>query len=276
MNEEQELEQYIQQMNTYLQNAPKGFWFSEENKNIKQAKKNKQQAETRLRQIRQQQRQNVTTKQLEQIKGFQIKDGVYIDPEPDPLHYDTTKIKFPWFRIKRIPKWWVYRRINKKYPHRSVVCHIFLRNGNRRELLVMERRGAFIYEDCCFIMDNVSKRFNIDAREYEYIFFEELSIPLDFEYQHKGKTIKYVNFPKNPEINLKEIKAILDKEENVETAQNFNPVSLKNTIDAEVARQVLVAKAQDKFNNFMKFMLIAIAIGVGIIIIMLLQKGGSN
>lgn len=183
------------------------------------------------------------------------KDKFYYEANPFTAQYGLSKRQ-----IKKESK------LFKKELDNVVLIRMSLANGMFREFLISANSDSFRYKSGRYALDPEKKYYLIEREIWAYDFHEQLSIPYLRDYSLTPELEKLLSSalidaeskPLSNKINVTEVRDAIKRSGIIDTQASMNPKSLKNLVDSEVARQVLLAARLPKIILIMLIVLFVI------------------
>ena len=140
-------------------------------------------------------------------------------------------------------------------PTTTLLINMELLNGNHIQFTTQIKGDSFFYNSGRYIIDNDLKYYNMSASLWCLDYHEQISFPI------------------KREIPVKKIKDSL-KNANADVVISLNPRSLQEYIKSEFVQKVMQGESLSKLMNFLKIMSILSVLGIGAILVIILQQSG--
>ena len=163
------------------------------------------------------------------------------------------------------------RYLDKFQTNKAVIINLELKNGFKRTFLVkLNSDNTFKYGDMIFIIDNDTKKFNLDSKLWEFDFHESLSIPVSMIFNEKymkeekkelfTKEIKKLLIPYKKEIPVSEIRRLIEDSGIIDVEMASHPHMIKEFVKNKVTEGVMKAGPIEEFLNRLKFFIIVVLV----------------
>ena len=146
--------------------------------------------------------------------------------------------------------------ISKYNKLSAFVINMQLTNGNVMQFIVKVTDGGFKFDKGFYIIDDEQKYYLATTNMYALDYHEELCFPI------------------KRTIDINSIKDELIQSDDVELKTAINPVSLQSFMESSVIQKLLAGAELDNALKVIKWMVILIMLGVGIILLINLSLVG--
>jgi len=187
---------------------------------------------------------------MEKIKAH-VNEGKNFNPKEVFKQYKINKKKniFDMRGFK-------YKWMSKHHPLSTIKVNMELTNGECFPFVVKLKDGGFIFDGGWYIIDEMMKYYDNNAKLWSFDFHEELCFPVD-------KRIK-----------INDIKSKIYESDDVELETAINPKSLQKFMESTFIQKLLAGAEMEDSMRRMKMMMIIIIVVTGITLLLTLKVSG--
>jgi len=198
-------------------------------------------------------------------------DKLYYEARPFEVKYNLSK--------KQIRK---EQKLFRKNLGSLVLIKMEMSSGQFREFLVPSYLDYFKYKTGLYVFDPSMKYYIIERDIWAFDFHELISIPLrknfniseNLEKELQPEVDKSMRMPLKPNIDVNEIKTLIENSKLVDVEESINPMTLKRMTDSEVIKQVLQGAMLSRIFKIMFILIIIIAIFMVLLLVIQLYTSG--
>jgi hypothetical protein len=140
-----------------------------------------------------------------------------------------------------------------KYPGRTFMVNMELRNGMHTHFMVELKWKCFDYEDGRYIIDDEYKYYDVDSKIYCLDYHQDCCLPLKRRFQ----------------MNL--VMDAITQSGDIDTETSIDPKSLKIFMESDIIQKVMQGAEMEQWTKFVKIMLIVITGITGLILLGMLK-----